>query len=314
MKLSIIIINWNTEKLLRDCLASVYKNSPDYLFETIVVDNASADGSPEMVKRLFPQVFLIENKKNLGFAAANNIGIGASSGEYVLLLNSDTLVHGDVLASSTQYLDKTPVAGALGCRVLNADKTLQHSTSQFPSFLNLFLQTSGLDRIKTIPFLQRYRMQYWKRERAQAVETISGCYLMARRATFKDIGLLDESFFFFGEETDWCKRLRDTGQEIHFAPVGSVTHFGGGSSASLNYRRDLMLTQATVRLHLKHNGLLHAILVFLLLLIFNASRTLYWTIFCTVKENSAAFSRMQHFWGVCSHFLKAWPDKRGASL
>ncbi|UTW60181.1 glycosyltransferase family 2 protein [Kordiimonas sp. SCSIO 12603] len=314
MKLSIIIINWNTEDLLKDCLTSVYENAPLYPFEVIVVDNASDDDSTNMVKRDFPSAFLIENKKNLGFAAANNVGIGASSGDYILLLNSDTIVHGAVLTASLNYMDNTSSAGALGCKVLNEDGSLQHSTSQFPSLLNLSIQTLGLDHINGVKFFQRYRMQYSERNTAQAVETISGCYLLARKESFETIGLLDEDFFFFGEETDWCKRLRSSGKEVHFAPIGTITHLGGGSSKSLNHRRDLMLTQATVRLHLKHSGWFTALFVFLLLWGFNLSRAVYWAFSNSIKPRNRTNKRMRHFIGVCRNFVKAWPKEKGVSL
>lgn len=312
MGLSIIIINWNTKALLKGCLNSVYTNAPTKPFEIIVVDNASNDGSQQMVANDFPTVKLIENTENLGFAKANNIGIEACTGDKILLLNSDTLIHGDVLDRSIDYLTLNSQVGAVGCRVLNADNSLQHSTSQFPSFLNLFLQTTALDRIRALPALQRYRMQYWKRNEAKAVNTVSGCFIMTPKTALEKVGLLDDAFFFFGEETDWCKRLRDNGLEVHFAPVGKITHFGGGSSGNLNHKRDLMLTQATVRLHLKHHGLVSALAVFLLLLMFNTSRAVFWTFKAIFCSNRSTQIRKRHFLGVCGAFLKAWPGKIGA--
>lgn len=312
MGLSIIIINWKTKALLKDCLNSVYTNAPTKSFEVIVVDNASNDGSPQMVANNFPAVHLIENAENLGFAKANNIGIEASAEDTILLLNSDTLVHSDVLDRCVDYLAQNSHVGAVGCRVLNADSSLQHSTSQFPSLLNLFLQTTALDRIQAVPMLQRYRMQYWKRNEVKAVDTVSGCFIMTTKAALEKVGLLDDAFFFFGEETDWCKRLRDSGLEVHFAPVGTITHFGGGSSGSLNHKRDLMLTQATVRLHLKHHGLFSALAVFLVLLMFNSSRAVFWAFKAIFSSNQSTHIRKHHFFGVCGSFLKAWPRKIGA--
>ena len=157
-------------------------------------------------------------------------------------------------------------------------------------------------------------MQYSERTSPQTVETISGCYLLARRESLQKIGLLDEDFFFFGEETDWCKRLRDSGEEVHFAPIGTITHLGGGSSGSLNHKRDLMLTQATIRLHLKHHGWFHASCVFLLLLMFNLSRAVFWSISSLLKPKPQTTNRMHHFIGVCRHFNKTWPHEKGVSL
>lgn len=308
MDLSILIINWNTRDMLRDCLASVFDGAPaERSYEVIVVDNASGDGSQEMVRNEFPQVTMIMNDENRGFAAANNQAMAIASGANILLLNSDTLVHGDVLAKSIEYMDANWHVGAMGCRVLNADGSLQHSTSQFPSFLNLAFQTLGFDRFSHVPMFRKYRMLDWDRQSERFVPTISGCYLMVRKQCIDAVGMLDEDFFFFGEETDWCRRIREAGWRVAFAPVGNITHFGGGSSGALNYKRDLMLTEATVRLHRKHSGIFTAFAVYLLLLLFNSSRYAYWAAVSTFGRAKCAKERSRHFKGVSFGFLKAWP-------
>ena len=314
MELSIIIINWNTCDMLRDCLTSVLDHSPQCIFEIIVVDNASSDGSQSLVRRDFPMVQLIENRKNIGFAAANNKAIQKSLGDYFLLLNSDTIVHARVLKRSLDYMKKNGEVGIMGCRVLNGDGSLQHSTSQFPSFLNLLLQTFALDRVKAVRFFRRYRMLDWRREEAGDVETVSGCYMLVRRSCTNCTGLLDEHFFFFGEETDWCKRIREKGWHVHFAPVGEITHFGGGSSHGLNHKRDLMLTQATVRLHLKHSGKMMAAAVFALLLLFNSSRAVYWSVRSLFGHTDLADKRKRHSIEVIKGFASVWPSGKGAML
>lgn len=314
MDLSIIIINWNTRDMLRNCLHTVYANSPKSKFEVIVVDNASEDESQQMVSREFPMARLLCNPENLGFAAANNRAMKVAGGSYMLLLNSDTLVHGDVLEQSLVYMRDNSQMGAMGCRVLNADGSLQHSTSQFPTLLNLLLQTLGLDRVSYIPFLQRYRMLNWNRKTARSVDTVSGCFMLIRRECVEDIGLLDESFFFFGEETDWCRRMRTAGWGVAFAPVGEITHFGGGSSGSLNHKRDLMLTEATVRLHRKNSGFFAAALVFILLAGFNVSRLVFWGLSAKITRRNSSAERMKHFVGVTRHIASAWPTTRGATV
>ena len=314
MDLSIIIINWNTCALLKDCLLSIKKNQPQCRFEIIVVDNASEDGSVAMMKREFPAITLLANKENIGFAAANNRAMKIAKGHFYLLLNSDTVVHGDVLQASFEYARTNHDIGALGCRVLNEDGSLQHSTSLFPSLVNLMLQTFALDRIPNVPFLNRYRMVDWDRNTARAVETISGCFMLVRKETLCDVGLLDENFFFFGEETDWCVRMRKNGWQVMFAPTGHITHYGGGSSASLSFKRDLMLSQATVRLHRKHKGLVAAALVYLLLMLFNISRACVWGFLAIYKKKQAAKNRFYHFLGISKHFQKAWPRKIGGAL
>lgn len=314
MELSIIIINWNTREMLRDCLRSVLNNQPGCEFEVIVVDNASTDRSQAMVQAEFPDVQLITNERNLGFAAANNIAMRQAKGAYFLLLNSDTLVHGDVLQRSIDHMNASTLVGVMGCRVLNTDGTLQHSTSEFPSFRNLLVQTLGLDRIRWIPSFRRYRMLDWQRDNIRNVETVSGCFMLVRRKCATYVGLLDEDFFFFGEETDWCRRIRKSGWQVQFAPVGKITHFGGGSSGTLNHRRDLMLTQATVRLHLKHSGKGMAALVFLLLMIFNTSRALYWFFSSFISRAPKTLERRNHFFHVSCKFAAAWPSGKGESI
>lgn len=308
MDLSILIINWNTRKMLRDCLTSVFEGAPEgRRYEVIVVDNASEDGSQAMVRSEFPQVTMIMNDENRGFAAANNQAMAIASGANILLLNSDTLIHGDVLARSLEYMDAHWHVGAMGCRVLNADGSLQHSTSQFPSFLNLAYQTFGLDRVTAVSAFRKYRMLDWDRLSECYVETISGCFLLVRKQCIDAVGMLDEDFFFFGEETDWCRRIQEAGWRVAFAPVGDITHFGGGSSGALNHRRDLMLTEATVRLHRKHSGLFTALCVYLVLLAFNSSRFLYWACVGLFGRAKHAQERSRHFKGVSFSFLKAWP-------
>ena len=295
MDLSIVIVNWNTIDMLRDCLESCYRNLDGIKAEIIVIDNASSDGSPDMVENDFPETILIRNLENRGFSAANNQGFERSNGRHVLLLNSDTIVHGDVLKGTVQYLDDHPDIGVLGCRVLNPDGTMQPNTSQFPSLINLFILSSGLWRFKSIPFFDRYRMLNWDRLDARDVDVVAGCYMAVRKSAMDEVGVLDEDFYFFGEETDWCVRFRTAGWRIHCAPVGEITHLGGGSARKLNFKRDVMLTDATIRLHKKHKGRISALIAWSILIGFNASRYVYWQARSTLTKKEAAQDRATHF-------------------
>ena len=307
MDLSIVIVNWNTREMLRNCLDSIPVQHRGLRVETIVIDNASEDGSGTMVSTEFPGVHLIQNTENLGFATATNQGLRIASGRHMLLLNSDTLVHGVVLADSVRYMDAHPDVGMMGCKVLNEDGTTQMTCSRFPSFFNLVLQTFGLNRLQRPRWLQRYQMLDWNRNDEREVEVISGCYLLVRRETLQRIGLLDEAFFLYGEETDWCRRCAADGWKLTFAPVGCITHLGSGSSRQLNYRRDLMLSEGTVRLHRKHGGPVAAIGVWLLLLLFNLSRSLYWSLRSVPDQSDGTVARAEHFRSVVRHFSRAWP-------
>lgn len=303
MDLSIVIINWNTRQLLSDCLNSVMAGIRGLDAEVFVVDNASTDGSAEMVAGEFPQVRLIRNATNLGFAAANNIALREAVGRHVLLLNSDTIVHGAVLPASVAWMDTHPSVGVMGPRILNADGSAQVSATAFPSLGMLALQTLGLTRIARF---DSYRLTAWDRRETRAVDVISGCAMVVRRAAMVDVGLLDESFFFFGEETDWCRRFAAAGWGVVFAPVGEITHFGGGSVRRLNHKRDVMLTEGTVRVHRKANGLPGAVASYAILAAFNASRAAFWSLAAVVRRPGAS-ERARHFRAVLCDFRKAWP-------
>ena len=302
MDLSIIIVNWNTREMLAECLSSVFSNLGQLKTEVLVVDNASTDGSPEMVASDFPAVRLIRNAENRGFAAANNQAMDVACGEYVLLLNSDTLVHGDVLTRSHEYMITRKAVGMMGCRVHNTDGSFQHTCSRWPSLFNLALLTSGLWKIGGPALLDRYQMTRWDRKDMRHVDVVSGCYMFVRRAAIQDVGLLDEDFFFFGEETDWCRRFARAGWALHFAPVGVITHHGGGSVRKLNHRRDVMLTEATIRLHRKHGGRIAAAACRTMLAGFNLSRAVFWSAAATLRGDQAR-ERARHFRGVVAATL-----------
>jgi GT2 family glycosyltransferase len=257
-------------------------------------------------------VRLINNPDNRGFAAANNQALEIARGRYFLLLNNDTLIHGNVLESSCHYLDRHDDTAVLGCRVLNADGSLQITCGLYPSITNLLLLTSGLWKLKWPRFLGRYQMSHWKRDDERDVDTVSGCYMLVRASAVRKVGLLDEQFFFFGEETDWCKRFRDAGWRVSFAPVGEITHFGSVSARRHNHKRDIMLSRAMVRLHRKHNGLLASAAVWSLLLFFNSSRVVFWAIMSLFSTRAEVHDRYRHFKGVVREFLTVWPSLPGA--
>lgn len=311
--LSIVIVNWNTREMTRDCLASVRAGLRGLAAEVIVIDNASSDGSAEMIAADFPECILIRNTGNRGFAAANNQGFAIARGRQVLLLNTDTLVHGDVLPASVAWLDARPEVGAMGCRVLNTDGSVQLTCSMYPSLFNLALQLSGLAKLSRPAFLGRYHMRGWARDSVREVEVISGCYLLVRREILGTVGGLDEAFFFYGEETDWCRRIGDAGWKLVFAPVGEITHHGGGSVKALDHRRDVLLSEATIRLHRKHGGLAGGLAAFGLILAFNASRALYWSLAELLARSGRARERGRHFRAVLAASGRTWPGAAGGA-
>lgn len=306
--LSVVIVSYNTQEMTRTCLASVVSQSGTLRVQTIVVDNNSQDGSVAMIEAEFPEAELIVNSANQGFAAANNQAFARCRGRYVLLLNSDTIVLDEVLPASVHYLQRHPQIGAMGCQVLNTDRTIQPTCSGYPTLFRLLIMTLGLDRIPCLSSLDHYLMRHWSRENEREVEVVSGCYLMVRGEVLAEVGPLDERFFFFGEETDWCRRIRKAGWQLTFATVGRIVHHGGGSVKKLNYQRDVMLTAATVRLHRKHGGLVAALAAYLILLVFNCSRAITWSVLAFLKASDAG--RANHFIKVVRSSGACWPKER----
>lgn len=251
---SVIIISWNTKQHLLNCLNSL-SNSKGYTQEIIVVDNGSSDGSCEAVENQFPEVRLIRNKENLGFAKANNIGIRASTGRYVCLVNSDVIVLENCIKSLVEFMDRNPNAGMAGPRILNPDRTLQVSCRHFPSVWNNLCQALGLNRLfPKSPLFSDWFMDYWDHDSTRSVDVLSGCFWMVRRKTIDEVGLLDENFFFYGEDIDWCRRFHNDSWDVVFYPEAEAIHIGRASSSNAPVRFYIELQKADLRYWRKHHG------------------------------------------------------------
>src|SRR5208283_2298136 len=207
MDISVVIVSWNAKDFLEQCLRSLADSPTSLRSEIIVVDNASTDGSPEMIETIFPQVKLIKSDQNLGFAKANNIGIRESTGRYVSLINSDVKVLGNCLDPLAEYLEQHPDVGNVGPRVLNRDMTLQSTCRRFPTLWNNFCEASGLSKVfRGSRFFSGEHMFFFPHDRELDVNVLVGCFWMVRKETFKDVGMLDEDFFIYAEDVDWCRR------------------------------------------------------------------------------------------------------------
>lgn len=304
--LSIVIVSWNTREITRDCLVSLYAQVGDLPVEVFLVDNASEDGSAAMVAAEFPQVVLIENDDNRGFAAANNQALAIARGRYSLLLNSDTVVLGDVLQDSVAYMEAHPDVGVFGCRVLNPDRTMQRTCFSYPTLFNLFLKTTGLFRLPWPRFFGREHLTHWQRDTERDVDVVTGCYMLVRGTAMHEVGLLDDSFFFCGEETDWCRRFRAAGWGIRFSPVGEIVHLGNASGRKLSARRDLLLTEGLVRYHRKHNGLPGALVAYVLLWFFQFTRYVLWWLVALLRRRDGDRARRDHFRDVLRGYRGTW--------
>ena len=227
MDVSIIIVAWNVRKLLHDCLKSVYDQTEGVDFEVIYVDNASKDGSVEMVKREFPKVKVIENERNEGFIKANNQAIEIAEGRYVLLLNSDTVVLDNAIAKMVKIADSHPETAVVGCKVFTPKKVLQRTCFMYPSCLNMLLSSVYLNKLfPKSRFLGRDRMTWWDYNNKREVEVICGVCSLVRKKAIEQVGLMNELYFMYGDDPDWCYRFKKSGWKILFTPDAQIIHFG----------------------------------------------------------------------------------------
>ena len=231
--IAVVIINYNTHRRLRACLGSI---QPDAVNEVVVVDNNSSDGSVEMVRSDYPWVTLHANRTNLGYGAAANQAIASCSTQYVLLLNSDTLLQPGAPEAMSRYLDQHPDAAIVGPRLVNSDGTLQASCYPFPTPLDTFLENSTcavfLGRLirRYVPGIRGLYWRTWPHDSARIVPWVKGAAMAIRRKAFDEVGGFEESFFMYFEDADLCYRLRKVGWEVHFAPVTTIVHVGGAST------------------------------------------------------------------------------------
>ena len=231
-EISVLIVNWNTCDLLRSCLRSLAAAEAPGTLEVIVVDNGSVDGSVGMVRREFPSVTLIENDANAGFAAAVNQADAVATAPYRLLLNSDTVVPPGVISGCRDHVRDHPAVAGVGCRLLNADGSHQSSVFRFPSLLGLVFNATYLSQIfPNHPILNWDRYGFGNWTEVRRADVVMGSFLLLDR-TAVDPGrpLLDEFYFFYGEETDLCRRLLERGRHIEFLPDYSITHVHGAST------------------------------------------------------------------------------------
>lgn len=307
-KLSIIVVNFNTRALLGDCLASL-RGQDNVEAEVLVIDNHSSDGSPDLVRREYHEVRLIENPENLGFSKANNIGLRAAAGGYILLLNSDTVVRPNALRAMVEFMDAHPEAGAVTCRLLNADGTLQACVSRRPGPHMLFLRLFGFSRLvsgeRARHFLARclgsllgstirsYLAPYQADQLPVEVENISGACLMLRRQAVEQVGLLDERFFMYFEDMDYCIRLRKAGWKLFYVPTGEIVHLVGRSSGGRMRDYSLHSYQSLFYFYKKHYPGYDLFLVRAIVFIASCARWLHFRIKIWFSELPAYRQHLQ---------------------
>lgn len=287
---SIIIVNWNTKASLRDCLYSVYAETTAKL-EIIVVDNASHDGSPEMVTNEYPDVTLIKNSDNHGFAAANNQGLRIATGRNMLLLNPDTIVKGHAIDQMLKWLESNSDVGCVGCQVWENETQIQATCFSDPGPLAVFLIEMGFHRLSQ-SFFGWPLYNDWDRKSARDVDVVSGMFMLLPRDVVEKIGLLDPIFFVYSEEADWCRRVRSAGYRCYFNPAARIVHVDGGSKSTEQVSSKMYVQkQKSKTLYLKkHYGLIGLMAA---KLIFTTSSLLRLIFSVITKGNMRASARIK---------------------
>jgi GT2 family glycosyltransferase len=295
MDLSIVIVNWNTREILRECLYSIYKTIQRVNFEIIIVDNASVDGSVEMIKSDFKNVILIQNNENYGFAKANNIAFPIARGKYILMLNSDTFVLADAIDLTIDFLDKNLGVGALTPKIFNSDGSIQHPCYvKEPSIANEFYDAFSLGKILK---LRRFD-SIPAANKTCDVAHACGCSLFIRKSVLEKVGYLDERLIFSFEDADICMRIRHAKWRIVYFPDSHIIHYGGLSRIKSNGVVGAML-QSKYVFYGKYHGAFKKILLAIFLTTSSTLKAILYTILSLYSKNrQKKLIYVKYYWAI----------------
>lgn len=261
--ISIIIVNWKVRDLLDQCLASIFAYQKNYILEIFVVDNASGDGSVEMVRKKYPTVNLIPLEKNIGFGPANNLALKKSTADYIFLLNPDTEITAGFFDIILDYAKNHPQLAVVGPRIINQDGSQQDSIRRFPDLLSQILILLKLKNVlHNNILLNRYLCKDFDYSQEQSVDQIMGAAMFIKREVFDKIGLFDEKFFIWFEEVDLCKRIIKAGLEIKYFPQAKIIHWGG-KSFSKNHliKKQIIFNRSLLYYFIKHKALWQTVII-----------------------------------------------------
>jgi hypothetical protein len=279
MDLSICIVSFNCRDLLADCLSSIDQHSGDLEVEVVVVDNASEDGTVEMLADDFPGVRSIASDENLGFAAGTNLAVETASADTLVLLNPDTVVREGALARLTRFVQQRPEVGACGPAVYRPDGRLQHTCHAFPRLWMSVVAQFGLHRaFPESSVFGAYDMTWWDHGDARPVDWLSGVCIATTRKVWERIGPLDDGYFMYAEDIDWCYRLAQAGYDRWFLPAAQIEHDEGGSWAEASRERILASHRSTFRFFGKHYGHMAEVAHRLLVMTGGMIRGSFWNI------------------------------------
>lgn len=252
--LSIVIVNYKTPELTLNAIHSVYRSDTAYQYEVFLIDNNSKDETVSRVRSDFPEVIVMENNDNVGFAKANNQAIRITEGRYVLLLNSDTLIQPDTLETMLRFMDEHQEVGASGCKVVLPDGSLDKACRRgFPTPSASFYYAFGFSKLfPNIPRFNQYQLGYLDPDDSYPVDCLVGAFMLVRRKAIDQVGGLDEDFFMYGEDIDWCYRIKQAGWDIYYYPKTHIIHYKGASSRKKPFKIIYEFHRAMVLFHKKH--------------------------------------------------------------
>jgi GT2 family glycosyltransferase len=300
---SVILLSWNVRPLLRACLASL--PPADAAIEIIVVDAASEDGSAEMVRDEFPSVKLVVSSENLGYTRGNNLGLRAAAGRYLLLLNPDTEVVGDALARMVSYMDAHPEVGVLGPQLLYPDHTIQPTRRRFPTLATGFFESTWLQPLAPRGWLDGYYARDLPDEAIVEVDWVGGAALLVRRGAYERVGALDEGYFMYSEELDWCRRMKAQGWKVVYFPPARIVHHEARSSAQVPAATHIRFNTSKVRYYRKYHGALAAeALRWFLLGNFAFQLALEWAKGMAGHKRALRAARVTAYWQVLKSGLR----------
>ncbi|MDD5746758.1 MAG: glycosyltransferase family 2 protein [Candidatus Omnitrophica bacterium] len=311
MDVSVIIVNYNTKEFLKNCLASCYGTIKDLQFEIFVVDNASSDGSALMVERDFPEVKLIKNTENAGFAKANNQAIARSAGKYVLLLNPDIVVYDRAITNMAEFLQREPRASAVGAQLLNPDGTVQVSGyyCKFPTVLQVLLFYTALRNLAfRITWLRHAFWQQMNTDDVCEVDQPPGACLMVKKTVIGQVGVLDEAFPIFFNDVDWCYRIRQSGGKIYYLPQARMLHYGGQSFISEDVGKKIQWSLTSYRglerVFIKTGRPLQAKILKLILFLDSIVKFPAWAVIAAVRKDlrPKAVRVFRYNWAIISQW------------
>jgi GT2 family glycosyltransferase len=291
---AVVIVSWNTRDILRGCLGSVFEQTQRVSFRVFVIDNNSQDGSADMVRAEFPDVTLIANAGNRGFAAACNQGMQLASARYTLLLNPDTVVLDDAISHCVRYADLHLDVGVVGCQVLEGEDRIAPTGFSFPSPFNVFLALSGLSRaFPRSRLFGRPEFSWWDRRSERDVDVVTGMFMLVRREAIAQVGLMDEAYFVYSEEADWCYRFAQAGWRRVFTPSARIVHLDGGAKSTKQASKKMFvqLQKSAMIYHRKNLGLASWWLLKLIYIASNFVRMVAWFVLSVIKRDNGHWHR-----------------------